>query len=97
MTHRRLSLVALAVGVLGVLGACSSQPSAKTVAKDVVESIGLPDDQRDCMLEVIDGMSERVLEDLGKDNVGQAIEGVDDGTAELQAFMAALADCRRSG
>ena len=31
---------------------------------------------------------------LGEANVGQAIEGVDDGTPELQAFMAELADCR---
>lgn len=97
MTHRRLSLAALAVGAVGLLGACTSQPSAKAVAKDVVESIGLPEEQQACMLEVIDNMSEAELEELGEDNVDQAIQGVEDGTPELQAFMAELARCRESG
>lgn len=97
MTHRRLSLAALAVGAVGLLGACTSQPSAKAVAKDVVESIGLPEEQQACMLEVIDNMSEAELKELGEDNVDQAIQGVEDGTPELQAFMAELARCRESG
>jgi len=97
VTHRRLSLAALAVGAVGLLGACTSQPSAKAVAKDVVESIGLPEEQQACMLEVIDNMSEAELEELGEDNVDQAIQGVEDGTPELQAFMAELARCRESG
>jgi hypothetical protein len=91
---RRLTLAALTVAAVGVLGACTSTPSAKAVAKDVVQSIGLPADQQECMLGVIDSMSESEIEDLGEANVGQAIEGVDDGTPELQAFMAELADCR---
>lgn len=98
MNHaRRLSLAALAVGAIGVLGACTSNPSAKAVAKDVVQSIGLPAEQQDCMLEVIDNMSEGEIEALGEANVDQAIQGVDDGTPELQAFMADLEACRQAG
>ena len=52
------------MAAVGVLGACTSTPSAKAVAKDVVQSIGLPADQQECMLDVIDSMSESELDEM---------------------------------
>jgi hypothetical protein len=94
---RRTTLAAVAVASIGLLGACTSQPSAKAVAKDVVQSLGLPQRDQDCMLDVIDTMSSDELEALGKANVEQTITDAESGTPEMQAFIADLADCRGEG
>ena len=94
---RRLTLAAVAVGVVGLLGACTSQPSAKAVAKDVVESISLPPEQEECMLAVIDEMSEDEIEALGEANVDEAITSSTSGTPEMQAFIAQLDRCQPQG
>jgi hypothetical protein len=103
MRLRRTTLAAAAVASIGFLGACTSNPSPKAVAKDIVVSLTvpggdpLPQAQQDCMLEVIDGMSSDELERLGEANEDEAITDVDSGTPELQAFMADLADCQPTG
>ena len=94
---RRTTLASLAVASVGLLGACTSQPSAKAVAKDVVESITLPPAQEECMLEVIDKMPESELEALGEANVDQAITNPESGTPEMQRFVASLQDCQDAG
>jgi hypothetical protein len=91
---RRTTLAAAAVASIGLLGACTGQPSAKAVVKDVVQSLGLPQSEQDCMLEVIDAMSSDELENLGEANVEQAITDAESGTPEMQAFIADLSDCR---
>lgn len=94
---RRTTLAAAAMASIGLLGACTGQPSPKAVAKDVVQSLGLPQSEQDCMLDVIDEMSGEQLEALGEANVGQAITDAESGTPEMQAFIAGIADCRGPG
>ena len=68
---RRSPLTAFAVAVVAVigLGACTSQPSAKAVVKDVIEGLdGLTEAQRTCMLDVVDTYSEDELKAIGEEN-----------------------------
>ena len=89
------AILALAVASMAVLGACTSQPSARTLVIDTIESIdGLSDAERTCMREVVEAMSKAEVEELSKQNVGAAISGPDSGDADMQAFIADLADCR---
>jgi len=98
MTHpRRTAVAVLAVALVGLLGACNSNPSEKAVVKDVIQSIGLSDAEEACMLAVVDDMRESDLEALGEANVDEAIENADSGTPELQAFIADLDNCRAAG
>ncbi len=95
---RRTTLAALAVASIGLLGACTSSPSAKTVAKDMVESLpDLSESERTCMIEQIDLMTKDEVEQLGEANVDEAITDADSGTPEMQAFIADLSDCRDAG
>lgn len=95
---RRTTLAAIAVASIGLLGACTSQPSAKTVAKDVVESLpDLSESERTCMLEQIDLMTKDEVDQLGDANLDAAITDADSGTPEMQAFIASLSDCRDAG
>ena len=94
---RRTALAAVAVASVAALGACTSQPSAKAVAKDIVQSIGLPAEQQECMLGVIDDMSESDLDAIGEANRDEIITDTTSGDEDLQAFMAALDDCRQPG
>ena len=94
---RRTTAAAFALASIGVLGACTSNPSAKAVAKDVVQSLNLPQEQQDCMLGVLDDMPSEELENLGKANLQQAITDAESGTEAMQAFIAELADCRPAG
>ena len=98
MRLRRTTLAVAAVASIGLLGACTSNPSPKAVATDIVESLpDLTDAERTCMLDKIDLMSSDELERLGEANEDEAITDVDSGTPELQAFMADLADCQPTG
>jgi hypothetical protein len=96
---KRLLLAAAAVAAVGGLGACTSQPSAKAVAKDIVVSITLPNgehlpqSQQDCMLDVIDKMSSDEIDKLGAENINATITSAGGGTPEMQAFIAKLQAC----
>ena len=92
-TRRSRSTRIAAVAVVAALGfaACDSQPSAKRVAEDLVNTLAADDPEvRDCMLEKIDGYTKDELEDIGN--------GAQDGDAEslaaLEMFEADLASCR---
>jgi hypothetical protein len=89
--------VAVALVALLGLGACSSTPSAKAVAEDYVESIdGLTDEQRQCMLEKLDGYSSDELEAIGEANVNVDFDqpdAVETATAEFQEFVENLNTC----
>ena len=94
---------ALAIGLVAVvgLGACTSNPSAKAVAKDVVESIGLAPDEETCMLAAIDEYSDDELQEIGEANETvdfsqpDAIES--QGTPALQKFYEDLNNCMNEG
>ena len=102
MNVARLAVAAVAVAATGLLGACTSQPSVKAVAKDVVQSITvpggerLPQAQQDCMLEIIDGMSDDELKKLGADNLNATITSSGGGDAAMQAFIKELQRCEPS-
>jgi hypothetical protein len=93
----RLAVAAVALVATGVLGACTSQPSTKAVAKDVVQSIGLPQEQQDCMLAVIDKMTDDQLKKLGADNLNATFTSSGGGDAAMQAFIKQLQECAPEG
>jgi hypothetical protein len=101
VNHARLAVVALAAA--GLLGACTSQPSAKAVAKDVVQSITvpggqrLPEAQQECMLKVIDKMSTDQIKQLGADNLNATITSSGGGDPAMQAFIKELQRCEPTG
>lgn len=78
-----------AVAALALV-ACESQPSAKRVAEDIVETLAENEEEEACM--------KAVIEDLGKDELEQIGDGVNendpDAVAALRAFEASLEDCR---
>jgi hypothetical protein len=89
---------AVVVAALVALGACTSTPSAKAVARDFVESIdGLTDAQRECMLDKLDNdYTSDQLEAIGEANVSidfDSPDAVEDATPEFQAFVDDLGEC----
>ena len=97
---RRSPLTAIAVAVVAVigLGACTSQPSAKAVVKDVIQGIdGLSETERTCMLDHVDEYSEDELKVIGEANESvdfSAPDAVDtQGTEAFQKFVADLNGC----
>jgi hypothetical protein len=99
----RLVLAATALAATGLLGACTSQPSAKAVAKDMVQSITLPngsllpESQQACMLAVIDKMSSDQVKKLGNDNRGATFTAEGGGDEAMQAFIEELQACPSDG
>ncbi len=99
-----MTTFAAAAGIVAAvgLGACTSQPSAKAVVKDVIESLdGLSEPERTCMLEAVEGYSEDDLKAIGEDNeaVDFSREGAveSQGTPGLQKFVADLQSCTGGG
>jgi ABC-type glycerol-3-phosphate transport system substrate-binding protein len=91
---------ALALVAVLAVAACSSTPSAKAVAEDYVESIeGLSTEQRQCMLEKLDGYSEDELEAIGNANLDvdfDQADAVESATPEFQDFVENLNSCMTS-
>jgi hypothetical protein len=90
---KRLLTAVAALVAVGGLAACTSQPSAKAVAKDVVQSLNLPEDQVNCMLGIIDKMSSDEIDKLGADNINATITSSGGGTPAMQAFIDKLQTC----
>ena len=88
--------VAAVAAVLG-FGACTSQPSAKAVAQDYIESIeGLTDQQRQCMLDKLDNYDSDTLTSIGDANLTVDFDQPDavaQGTPEFQDFVEKLRTC----
>jgi hypothetical protein len=82
----RLAVAGIAVAALGLLG-CTSNPSTKAVAKDIAQSIDLPKAQQDCLLRIIDEMSDDELKKLGADNEGATFTAEGGGNKAMQAFI----------
>lgn len=99
MKTSRRSLAAVALVALVGLSACTSDPSAKRVAQDLVNTItmepgGGGEKVRDCMLEVIDGYSTEELEAIGDDALSDNPEKKAEADKALAKFEADLAACR---
>jgi hypothetical protein len=95
---RRSITGSLALGIVLLAGACTSQPSAKAVTLDVIESLdSVPQSAKDCMTEIVDAMDNDELEqiaDTDEDFLSMSPEGASE---EMQAFIDELADCREAG
>jgi hypothetical protein len=96
-SRRSLAAVAL-VAVVG-LSACTSDPSAKRVAQDLVNTVtmepgGGGEKVRDCMLEVIDGYTTDELEALGNNAQSSDKAKAAEADKALKKFEADLAACR---
>jgi hypothetical protein len=93
---KRAGILLAAVASVAGSSACSGNPDAKAVAIDVVESLGLPPAQRDCMLEKLDGYPTDDLEALGEANAGinwSLEDPVSQGDEAFQDFVADLEAC----
>ena len=88
--------IAGAVAAVAALGACSSPPSAKAVALDMVKSLDLPAEQEECLVAKLETYSADDLDQLGEANVSidfGAEDPVAQGDAEYQRFVADLESC----
>ena len=93
------ALTAAAVVALG-LGACTSQPSVRSVVNDSIETLETtPQATKDCMLDVVEGYTDEQSEQMSSDNPGfnSANPDLRNATPEFQEFHAALDDCAAQG
>ncbi len=102
MTHSRRSITnALAIGLVAVIGmsACTSDPSARRVAEDLVKTVAQDEPEVEaCMLAVIDDYdNEFGLQDLGSDAESENEEKSAPADAILADFEADLAACIPDG
>lgn len=93
--RRRTALVVAAVVGLVGLTACDSQPSAKRVAEDLVESLSGGDlAVEECMFEKLDAYSRDELNDIGNDISSDNADLRADAQQKLDQLEAELATCR---
>jgi len=87
----------LAVVAIGALGACSSQPSKRGVVSDTIQSLQLPDDQEDCMLERLDGYTDDQLDAIADENENWDPAGagstLQDASPSMRVFIADFEEC----
>jgi hypothetical protein len=94
--RRSTAVAAFAVATVAVLGGCTSQPSAKAVAIDIVEKLdGLTEAQRACMLEKLEAYPSDELQQIGEANEG--IGATSQGNEQLQEFEEDLNACMTEG
>ena len=97
ISTRRSFVNTFAIAAIGVLGmsACTSDPSAKRVAEDLVrtQTQNFPD-IRDCMLGVIDDYD---LNGLGEDAISETPGVSKPALDELKKFEADLVKCDPEG
>ncbi|MEM8619897.1 MAG: hypothetical protein AAGF73_09255 [Actinomycetota bacterium] len=88
MKPRRLAaIVALAVVAVG----CVSDPSANRVAEDLINTLATTEEERECMLEVLEGYD---VNELGSDANSDNPLNADPANEELDQFQADLEACR---
>jgi hypothetical protein len=98
----------LVMTIVVLLLACASQPSAKTVAEDVVDGLAVTEvsgvprvstSERDCMLMRLERYSTAELEELGEQNEGVDWSDPDElrgATPAMRAFIADLRTCMKT-
>ncbi len=91
MKPRRLAaIVALAVVAVG----CVSDPSPNRVAEDLINTLATTEEERECMLEVLE---EYDVNELGSDANSDNPLNADPANEELDRFQADLEACRAAG
>jgi hypothetical protein len=97
ISSRRPFVNVLALGVVAVFGvsACTSDPSPRRVAQDLVNTVAQDEPEiRDCMLKVIDTYD---LNDLGDKATSENADVSAPALAELDQFEADLVGCDPEG
>jgi hypothetical protein len=86
----------LAVAAVVVLGAsaCTSDPTPKRVAEDLIRTLAETPEIEECMLEVLDGYSSDQLEDIGKNVTEGDLDEQAAANAALAEYEADLTACR---
>lgn len=87
------TLAVAAVVVLGV-SACTSDPTPKRVAEDLIRTLAETPEIEECMLEVLDGYSSDQLEDMGKNATDGDLDEQAAANAALAEYEADLEACR---
>ncbi|CAN5702397.1 MAG: hypothetical protein ACR2HP_18205 [Ilumatobacteraceae bacterium] len=91
---RRLSTIAAIVVAIGVLSGCPSNPSARTVAEDIIDGLDLPDERKTCLRAQLEETTDEDLRAvaLGNENANFG-SAFDDSTASeaWRAFVEKLA------
>ena len=82
----------LMVATLGV-SACRSEPSAKRVADDLINTLAKTDEERDCMLTKVDAIGKDKLEKIGTDAADGDAASKAAANAELDKLEADLKSC----
>ncbi len=91
MKPRRLAaIVALSVVAVG----CVSDPSANRVAEDLINTLATTEEERECMLEVLESYD---VDDLGENANSDNPLNADPANEELDRFQADLEACRTPG
>lgn len=85
---RRLRTVALTVAAVGVLAGCPSNPSARTVAEDMIDALpDLSDQQRTCLREELQNTPDDQLRAVATGNENANFGPDFDISATSQAFQ----------
>jgi hypothetical protein len=100
--RRRVVSACLAVLAAGALGACSSTPSNPTVVREVIESLQLPDDQEQCMLDKLENdYTDDQINQIADDNEDWDPAGQGDTPADasegMQLFIEDFHECTTEG
>jgi hypothetical protein len=100
--NRRRRAAAACLGALALvsLSACSSRPGNRRVVSDVIESLQLPQQQEDCMLEKLDTYTDDQLDQIADDNENwDPAEGstMEDASEGMLQFIADFEQCTTEG
>lgn len=88
-------LAAVAASIVG-LGACASEPGARTVAEELIETLeSVPGAQRACLREVLDSYSSDELDAIANqnENFDGSPESLEAATPEMREFLDKLSAC----
>jgi hypothetical protein len=95
-TQGRPLLKVGAVALLAMLGltACNSQPSAQRVADDLIKTLAETDEERVCMLKIIDAFDKDDLEQIGDDALSDDKAKRTAAETDLKSLQTDLEGCR---
>ncbi|MGH9133192.1 MAG: hypothetical protein ACRDZZ_04590 [Ilumatobacteraceae bacterium] len=95
MSARPFRSVLVVLAAIGCLAACNSTPSARRVALDVIDTLDVGEQVKECMREKVEAMSKDDVDDFAK---GANEDPPDpEAQAALDQFEADLAACRSEG
>jgi hypothetical protein len=88
-----LRAAALVLAATFGVAACNSQPSAKRVAEDLVNTLASNDEERDCMLAKLNEYSTDELDQIGEDAESGDVAAKAAAQAQLDELQVELESC----